>query len=259
MTTRYVLLTGIAVSLFAQVPKNQFSAETRSELPPSREQQAEAKQPLTLEMRGDILMARKMYREAIDTYKSAPESPVVFNKIGIAYHQTLDMGSAKKFYEKAAKANPDYAEAVNNLGTIHYAQKNYRKAISYYKKALKISPNAASIHSNLGTAYFARKNYDAAMAEYELAMKLDPEVFEHRGSHGVLLQERSVEERAKFHFYLAKGYAKSGNLERALLYVRKALEEGFKEKKKMLEEPDFAALRDLPEFKQLMAMEQKVI
>jgi len=48
-----------------------------------------------------------------------------------------------------------------------------------------------------------------------------------------LLQEHSVEERAKFHFYLAKTYAKAGNTDRALAYMRKCLEEGFKEKKQV--------------------------
>ena len=43
---------------------------------------------LTRRERGDILMARKMYREAIDVYKEGPlDSAVIWNKIGIAYHQ----------------------------------------------------------------------------------------------------------------------------------------------------------------------------
>ena len=236
-------------------------AETRSEVPSQGAIPAtDTKQLITPETRADILMARKMFREAIDMYKQAPqESAVVQNKMGIAYHQLIEMGSARKFYEKAARTKPDYAEAINNLGTVHYAQKNFRKAISFYKRALKYSPNSASIHSNLGTAYFARKNYQEALDEYQVAMQLDPDVFEHRGSHGVLLQERSVEERAKFHFYLARTYAKAGNMDRALMYLRKALEEGFKEKKRVLEEPDFALIRETPEFKQLLAMEQKVI
>jgi tetratricopeptide (TPR) repeat protein len=264
MAKRFLLSMtfGSALTLIAQVPaevKQSFAPETRSDLPPSRQQQAEAKQPITPELRADILMARKMFREAIDMYKQAPSTAIILNKIGIAYHQLVQMDYAKKYYEKSAKAKPDYAEAINNLGTVHYAQKSYRKAINFYKRALKISPNSASIHSNLGTAYFARKNYELALGEYEVAMKLDPDVFEHRGSHGVLLQERSVEERAKFHYYLAKSYAKAGNTERALLYLRKALEEGLKERKKVLDEPDFVQIREMPEFKQIVAMEQKVI
>ena len=54
-------------------------------------------------------------------------------------------------------------------------------------------------------------------------------------------------------------YAKDGRHDLALQYLRKALEEGFREKKKIQEEPDFASLRDLPEFKELMALEPRVL
>jgi tetratricopeptide (TPR) repeat protein len=115
------------------------------------------------------------------------------------------------------------------------------------------------VYSNLGTALFARKKYKDALEAYQTALSLDPEVFEHRNSHGVLLQERSVEERAKFHYFLAKTYAKAGVLDRALLYIRKALEEGFRERKKFSEEPEFAALQEMPEFQALMALEPRVL
>ncbi|HVO97700.1 MAG TPA: tetratricopeptide repeat protein [Bryobacteraceae bacterium] len=215
---------------------------------------------ITPEMRGDIFMARKMYREAIEMYKTGPlDSAVLANKIGIGYHQLLDLESARKWYEKAIKMHGDYAEAVNNLGTIYYAKKSYRRAVSQYKKALRITPDSASILSNLGTAYFARKNYDLAFATYQQALKLDPEVFEHRSSMGVLLQDRTVEERAKFHYYLAKTYAKSGDVERALIYIRKALEEGFKDPDKFKQEPEFAAVRKNPEFDHIISAEHKVL
>src|SRR5207244_1914099 len=142
-----------------------------------------------------------------------------------------------------------------NLGTVYYAHKNYRKAITYYKRALKIAPESASVYSNLGTAYFARKKYKEAAATYQTALSLDKDVFEHHGTYGVLLEERSVEERAKFHFYLAQTYAKAGMNDRALQYIRKALEEGFKDKKKLWEDPEFDKLRVLPEFKEILALE----
>lgn len=216
--------------------------------------------PITTEMRGDIFMARKMYREAVDMYLQGPQdSAVTWNKVGIAYHQMLNLDAARKNYEKAYKLNPKYSEAINNLGTFWYARKNYRRSIGFYKRALALTPKSASIHSNLGTAYFARKKYDLAMTSYQTALELDPEVFEHRSSAGVLLQERSVTERAKFHYYLAKTYAKNGQFERALLYIRKALEEGFAEKNKLMEEPEFSELRKLPEFDVLVKLEPRVL
>jgi len=215
---------------------------------------------LTPEMRGDILMARKMYREAAEVYsEGSANSAVLANKTGIAYHQMLALDAAKKHYSRAIQLNPSYAEAVNNLGTVYYARKNYRKAVSLYNRALKLTPNSASIMSNLGTAQFARKKYKEALDSYAKALALDPEVFEHRSSQGVLLQERSVEERAKFHFYLCKTYAKAGNFDRALVYMRKAIEEGFKEREKFREDPEFAKLQDNTEFKELLVLEPRVL
>jgi tetratricopeptide (TPR) repeat protein len=220
----------------------------------------EPKIELTPEARGDVFMARKMYREAIDAYRQAPsDSPITWNKIGIAYHQLLDLRNAQKNYEHALKIDPKYSEAVNNLGTVFYAHKRYRAAINRYNAALKLKPESASYYSNLGTAYFARKDYKKAAISYQTAVKLDPDIFENHGTFGTTLQERSVEEFAKFHYYLARTYAKAGQNDRALLYIRKALEEGFKDRKLFMEEPEFAGLRTLQEFKDLMALEPRVL
>jgi tetratricopeptide (TPR) repeat protein len=216
--------------------------------------------PLSSEDRGDVYMARKMYREAIEAYEQAPQdSAVVWNKLGIAYHQMMQLDAAMKRYRRAIRLDAKYAEAINNLGTIYYAEKRYSKATSTYKHALKLAPASASIYSNLGTAYFGEKKYKEAWEAYNTAIQLDPEVFEHRNTYGVLLQERTVEERARFHYYLAKLYAKQGQKDRALQYMRKALEEGFTDRQKFLKDPEFAAMRDLPEFKELLTLEPRVL
>lgn len=216
--------------------------------------------PLSDEQRADIFMARKQYREASELYRSIqPQTYMLLNKAGIAHHQMGDLDTARKLYEKAIKLKKDYAEAINNLGAVWYAKKNYRRATSQYQKAIKLAPLSASMHSNLGTAYFARKKYDDAAQAYQIALQLDPDVFEHRSTQGVLLQERTVEERAKFNFYLAKTYAKSGQIERALTYMRKAMEYGFKDKSKFLEDADFAMVRESPEFEIVMKLEPRVL
>ena len=220
-----------------------------------------SKPELSAEMRGDIFMARKMYREAIDVYKpGAATSAILANKTGIAYHQMLDLSNAKKYYEKSVKLDPKYSEAINNLGAISYATKSYRRAVEQYKKALRYHPDSASILSNLGTAYFARKQYKEATDAYERALALDPQVFEHRNTGaGTILQERSVEERAKFHYFLAKAYAKKGSVDLSLQYIRMSLEEGFKERDKYVKEPEFAALQENDDFKKLLAMEHRTL
>jgi len=236
-------------------------AQSETSLVDLTRQTAPAAHELTTEARGDILMARKMYREAIDAFQSDPQkSAVIENKIGIAYHQLQQLDQARKSYERAMKLKPDYAEAINNLGTVYYAKKSYRRATSQYLKALRLNPNnPASIYSNLGTAYFARKKYEEATTAYAKALSLDPDVFERRSSYGTLLEDRNVAERAKFHYYLAKMYAKAGRNELALQNLRKALEEGFKERKKLNEDPEFDAMRSMPEFQELLTVEPRVL
>jgi tetratricopeptide (TPR) repeat protein len=252
--TLILSIAGSAV-LFAQPVTSNFASNN----PPTATGPT-VKPELTPEMRGDIYMARKMYREAVEMYQKMPgDSPVTWNKVGIAYHQLGQLGLARKSYERSVKLNKQYAEAINNLGTVAYAEKSYRRATNHYKRALLLSPDSASMHSNLGTALFARKKYAEAIAEYQRAVELDSNVFENRGSQGTVLQERTVEERAKFHYELARIYAKNGQNERAMQYLRKCLEEGFKERDKIAAEDAFKLLRDNPEFQTLLKTEFRAI
>src|SRR5262249_20530084 len=191
-----LLLAAGLCSAFAQSQSNAIVDGTKTSVPST----PQATKPLTPEMRGDIYMARKMYREAIDTFREGPQKdPVLANKIGIAYHQMMQLDNARKSYEQALKLKPGYVEAMNNLGTIYYTKKSYRRAIGWYNRALHVAPEdskSASIYMNLGTAYFARKQYDRATQSYQTAMKIDPDVFERHGNVGVILEERSVEEKA---------------------------------------------------------------
>jgi tetratricopeptide (TPR) repeat protein len=216
--------------------------------------------PLSPEQRGDLYMARKMFREAIGAYKAAPQnSPVTWNKIGIAWHNLGNMELARQNYEHALKVDKKYAEAINNIGTVYYAQKRYRTAISRYKRALELAPGKASFWSNLGTAYYSQGKFALMMQAYDKAISLDPEIFEHRGVVGTEMQDRTVADRARYHFELARLYAKLGKDDLAMQYLRHSFEEGFKDKDKIRKSPEFAGLLEKPEFIELMALEPRVL
>ena len=215
---------------------------------------------LTPEQRGDLYMARKQYREAIDTYRAnANNSAVMWDKIGIAYHLLGDLNAARKAYEHAIKLDKKYADAINNVGTIFYAQKKYRSAISRYNRALRLAPDSASIYSNLGTAWYARGKIDLMIQAYTKALQLDPEVFEKNSMVGTRMMDRGVTDKARYHFEMARLFAGTGKNELALQYLRKALEEGFKEKDKLQQDKEFSALRETQEFKDLMTREPRVL
>jgi tetratricopeptide (TPR) repeat protein len=181
---------------------------------------------------GDLFMARKQYYEAAQTYKELsdkePRNAVYLNKLGIALHQQAALGLALKCYERAMKYDPHYADAENNIGTIWYQRKRYGKAIKAYEKAIKMRDDMPVLYSNLGYAYFGDKRYEESIAAFRIALSKDPQFFEHNSSrNGSLLQDRSVSDRGRFYFLLAKSFAESGNEERAILYLRKAKDEGF--------------------------------
>jgi tetratricopeptide (TPR) repeat protein len=213
---------------------------------------------LTPEERGDLYVVRKMYREAIDAYRSAGNTAALWNKIGIAYHQLGQLENAKKSYERAIKLDKQDADAINNVGTVFYSEKKYRTAIARYNRAIGISPDSAAFWSNLGTAYYARGKFDEMTKAYTRAIELDPDVFEVHGSVGTRMLDRRVADRARYHYEIARMYASAGKNELAIQYLRKALEEGFKEKDK-LQSREFSALRETKEYKDLMTLEPRVL
>ena len=124
---------------------------------------------------------------------------------------------------------------------------------------MKINPEAAAIWSNLGTAQYARRRFKEMSEAYAKALEIDPTVFDARNGPGTQMQDRAVEDKARYHFEMAKVYAKAGKNDLALQYLRKSLEEGFTDKAKINKDPEFEALRDTTEFKDLMALEPRVL
>jgi tetratricopeptide (TPR) repeat protein len=196
-------------------------------------------------------MARKQYREAMDQYRllcqQDPHNAVYLNKLGIALHQQTALGLALKYYERAVKVNPKYADAENNIGTIWYQRKKYGKAVRAYQRAIKMRDDMPVLYSNLGYAYFSEGKYDDSIAAFRMALAKDPQFFE-RGSsrNGSVLQDRSVPDRGRFYFLLAKSFAQAGNLERAILYLRKSKEEGYAQFNDVKKDPVFAVLLNDP-------------
>lgn len=212
-------------------------------------------QEMPPEQRGDLLMARQQYLAAIDAYRQAPMSAVIWNKLGIAYHHMLAMEQAKVDYERALFIKPDYPEAINNLGAVDFAEGNYKKAIRLYERALKLMPHSAVIAANLGTAYFARGKFRQGYAAYQTAFRLDPNVFG-LDSHQIISGPTDSHQRAREDYCLAELFAESGNQKNAIEYLRKAFNEGFSDMRRLMEDNVFAQLRKTSDFAQLMA-EQK--
>jgi tetratricopeptide (TPR) repeat protein len=218
--------------------------------------------PADLEERGDQLRSEKAYLDALDYYQAAfkklPKGHaacMVLNKMGITQFQMQRYDDSKKSYEKAIKNDKTYANAYNNLGVVYYRDKRFGRAIKYYRKAMVLDPNNASFHNNVAAAYFADKKVDKAVPEYQKALELDPDIFERRSTSGIVAQI-APEDRAHYSYLLAKMYAQTGQFDRALLYLRRAIEEGYKNVDNALQDSEFAQLRKDPRFNELMTVQR---
>jgi tetratricopeptide (TPR) repeat protein len=211
--------------------------------------------PQDLEKQGDVLRARKEYLDAIDYYRAAianQSGAPVYNKLGIAELMLERYRDAGRDFERAIKLDRKFAEPYNNRGVVDYKRKKYGSAIKRYKKAIELVPDSASFYSNLGAAYFAKKQFERASQAYAEAIRLDPEVFEHTSHTGIAAQLVSSEDRAHYEFVLAKLYAKVGDSDRSITFLRKAMEDGYKGVGEANTAPEFAELRKDTRFAELM-------
>jgi tetratricopeptide (TPR) repeat protein len=210
-----------------------------------------------LEQTADGLRTEKLYLDALDYYHAAlakePHSAGLLNKVGITELMMQRYREAKKSFEQSIKANRNFANAYNNLGVVYYEEKKYGAAVKHYRRAIALDEQSASFYSNLGAALFSKKDFVPAVQAYQHAVELDPDVFERTSRGGIQAQLPSPADRAHYDYTVAKLYAKMGFSERSLEYLRKAMEEGYKDFKNVYRDSEFAALRKDKRFTELMA------
>jgi tetratricopeptide (TPR) repeat protein len=250
---RYLRPFTLLVWLASAIPigAKPFLAQAMDALPQSAS--AAALSTLSPEAQGDLFMARGSYAAALGAYQRGPlESAVIWNKMGIAYHHLFALEEARKHYQKALALNPHYAEALNNLAAVYHGEHNDKQAEKTYKKALKYAPDSAVTYSNLGTSYLSDQKYKLGAQAYQKALALNPNIFDPSQRKQLVEDGGSRTQAAAVNYYLAKTYATVGNKEQALAFLRKALDAGFNDRRRLMEDPDFAQLRDMPEFQQLL-------
>jgi tetratricopeptide (TPR) repeat protein len=243
----------------SQIPpqtSSQSSGEAPAAIVPIPVMQTVPQPPPTPEQLGDAFMAHQRYQAAIEAYKKAPrDSAGVWNKMGIAYQLMFNSEEALRCYEVSLKIDPRHANVLNNLGTIYDALKQYGAAERMYRKALKIEPASALIHKNLGTVLLAQHKYEKGWDAYKQALALDPQIFENSNSPRVE-NTASLQERGAMNYYMAKSCVRVGKNDQAIEYLRMALNEGFTSAKKIAADSEFASLRGIPAFEQLLAAQR---
>jgi tetratricopeptide (TPR) repeat protein len=218
--------------------------------------------PEQLERQGDQFRSQKRFLDAIDYYDAAiakQPTALLWNKKGMSELFLQHVNVAKKCFEQSLTIDKNSPEGLNNLGYIAQLEQRYNRALKYYQKALAVRPYSATFHYNMGAAYFAKHDFAKATVQYRAAYDLDPEIFQRVSRMGIMVQTSSPEDRAAFDFMVAKMYAQAGDNEHSLAYLRKAMEQGYKNINNVYKENEFATLRTDPRFTELMAQKPQAI
>jgi len=210
-----------------------------------------------LQTRGDSFLARKYYDDAIIEYRKAIKldryDASVFNRLGIAHHQNLQLKEAEQQYREALRLNPAYVEALNNLGTIQYMKRNYEGALDQYYRALRIQPRSATVLGNIGACLFSMERYLEGATAYRQALEIDPSLLQRLSGGGAAqLIQMTQSSGAMMNFHLARIFAERGDKEQAMSFLYKAVERGFADLKALKEDRAFALLADDERFTRLL-------
>lgn len=262
MTKHFLAIPAVTLVLFsafipsrAQIfkdnPQSQLASASAAPTQP-------AQATLSDEDMGRLLLVRKEYRQAQEMFYKLtvqePKNATYWNELGISLHSQSQLTAALKCYQKSFKLNSHYPDALNNAGTIWYEEKKYAKAIRAYHKAISIRPDFAPFYLNMGFAYFNDKKFDDSIAAFRKALQLDPAAFDPgRSRAGTVIQDRSVgTDRGRFYYMLAKSFAEAGNIDRCIVYLKKAKDEGFADFNAVKSDPSFAAALKLPAVQELL-------
>jgi tetratricopeptide (TPR) repeat protein len=201
-------------------------------------------------------MVTKRYREAGEVYerlaKANPRSSNYLNLVGIAHMQGGDLRGARRWFDRATKLEPRYADAYNNIGATWYSEKNFKRALDFYRRAVALQPGVAGYHTNVGYALFSLKRTAEAEESFRRALLMDPHIFQQNDRTGTVLQDRSVPDNGLFAYTMARSYAGTGDAASCAVYLRRALDEGYREIAKVHSDPIFAGVLADPNVKSVL-------
>lgn len=198
------------------------------------------------EFKGDVARARDDNASAVTWYAAAipydRKNAALYNKLGIVQLKTGDMNGARKSFGDAVRRDPRFVDALNNLGAVNCLQRRYKPAVKYLKQALALDETKAAAHLNLAEAWMGQKQVERAMTEYARALELDADILSGADKEGVFAQITTPEQHALIQFLIAKAYAKRGNLDGALDYLRRAKDGHYRQIASVYTDPVFAPL-----------------
>ena len=205
-------------------------------------------------LEGDVAFARRDFYASLIKYLEAgrlnPNSYVIYNKMGIAYSRLGFFTESFAAFTRSIGLNPKYAYSYNNIGSVYFATDNKKKAEQYFRKAIALKNDDASFHINLGTLLFEKKQFEKGLQEWRKGLSIDPDIL--KKSEGGLVAATTQKNSAEKSYFMARFYASTGDVDRAVESLQQALKDGFTNLQALLTEKDFDPIRKQEKFVEFM-------
>ncbi len=147
--------------------------------------------------------AEEHYRAAIRLNSSSAES---YYNYGVLLLSAEEFQLAEDAFRKTIEINPYYSGAHNNLGYLLERRSSFSEAEAEYRKAIENKPSDRQAHFNLGRVLVNQKKYAEGIQELEKT--IEPE----------------DENTPRYVYALGAAFARSGDRQNALRYIRQARE-----------------------------------
>jgi len=132
--------------------------------------------PEALNSKGNALLNKKKYQEALKCFQSAiklnSKYTKAYNNKGNCYFSLKKYDKALIQYNKAISLDSEYSHAYNGKGNVLNEKKQYEQAIVCFKKAIQIDPKYVNAYNGLGNSYL-KLNCLEAIDYYDKALELD--------------------------------------------------------------------------------------
>ena len=209
----------------------------------------------TAELKGDLARIHEHFDEAAGFYKEAlratPGEAKLYNKLGVSYLQLREFAPARKAFSQAVTHAPRFVNAYNNLGATECLAKRYSPAVQHLKRALELDETNAPAHLNMAEAWAGMGQMDRAMTEYARALELNADILSD-SADGVQVRVSTPEQRGRIDYLIAMAYARRGNFDGSLEYLRRARDEHFSGLAKVYEDKVFAPLWGDPRLEKIV-------
>ncbi len=154
---------------------------------------------------GQIEAAISSYHQAL---KLDPNSARLYCELGEAYDQKGEIETALLNYQKAIELNPTSFTAYQKQGRIFQKNQQFEQAIKSYQKAIHLQPKHSGIYCKLGRCHLKLRQLEEGKVSFRKVIEMATQ----------------SSQRALGYQGLAEIFKQQGQLRKALVYYRKAIQ-----------------------------------